>query len=314
MTVEETLELARSHGVEISLNEAGDGVDLEVEADPPQTLVNILKRAKWGILATLRQREMDRRRPLITRWINDHFVSTPPDVCRHCGEGAREGDVFVRLFCGDDSGDVHASCQPAWQEVEETKARAALGLTPLTDPLDRHLPLLCDIEEARPPDATDAQWDAAMSGVRAFLASGRADEALRLGWPHDELFAVPPLWANVALCGAALLIGDREVTAVTADKIQIKSESGSILSFYRRPQPDYGLVYRERLKALRGLGGDEPHFRAFDFTVNFCREHSGCDLEQAKALVRAAIAKPAARSAGAASTMGSGTTIAAFRG
>jgi hypothetical protein len=164
-----------------------------------------------------------------------------------------------------------------------------LGLTPLTDQFDRHLPLLCDIEEARPPDATDAQWDAAMSGVRTFLASGLADEAIRLGWPHDELFAVPPLWANVALCGAALVIGDREVAAVTADKIQIKSESGSILSFYRRPQPDYGLVYRERLKALRGLGGDEPHFRAFDYAVSFCRQHSGYDLEKAKALVRAAI-------------------------
>ena len=48
MTVEETLELARSHGVEVSLNEAGDGVDLEIEADPPQALVNVLRRAKWA--------------------------------------------------------------------------------------------------------------------------------------------------------------------------------------------------------------------------------------------------------------------------
>ena len=295
MTVEETLELARSHGVEVSLNEAGDGVDLEIEADPPQALVNVLRRAKWGILAALRQREMDRRRPLITRWINDHFVSTPPDVCRHCGEGAREGDVFVRLFCGDDSGDIHTVCQPAWQEAEETKARAALGLTPLTDQLDRHLPLLCDIEEARPPDATDVQWDAAMSGVRRFLATGDADEAMRLGWPHEELFTVPPLWSRVDLCGAGLLIGDREVADITADAIKIKTASGATLSLYRRPQPDLALVYRERLKALRGLGGDEPHFRAFDFTVNFCREHSGCDLEQAKARVRAAIAKAAAQ-------------------
>jgi hypothetical protein len=54
------------------------------------------------------------------------------------------------LFCGDDSGD----------------------------------------EEAKPLDATDPQWDAAMRGLRTFLASGHADAALRLGWPHDELFAV----------------------------------------------------------------------------------------------------------------------------
>jgi excisionase family DNA binding protein len=61
------------------------------------------------------------------------------------------------------------------------------------------------------------------------------------------------------------------------------------------PEPDWAAVYTERLRALRGLGDDEAHFRAFDFTVNFCREHSGCDLEKAKALVRAAIAKPAAQ-------------------
>jgi hypothetical protein len=296
MTVEETLELARSYGVETILNEAGDGVDLEVEDDPPQALVNVLKRAKWGILAALRQREIDRQRPLIIKWINDHFASTPRDVCRHCGERERAGDVFVRLFCGDDSGDVHASCQPAWQEAEEAKARAALGLTPLTDPLGRHLLLLHNIEEARPPDATDPQWDAAMRGLRTFLATDGADEALRLGWSQDELFAVPPLWASIDLCGVALLIGDREVVAVAADKIQIRAASGSTLSFYRRSQPDYGLVYRERRKALaHNLGDAEAHFRAFDFAVNLCRNHSGCDLEQAKALVRAAIAKAAAQ-------------------
>jgi hypothetical protein len=164
------------------------------------------------------------------------------------------------------------------------------GRSPLDLARERHRPLLEDVDERRPPDVTDDRWQEAIDGLWVFLASGHADEALRLGWSRDELFAVPPLWANVALCGAALLIGDREVTAVTADKIQIKSESGSILSFYRRPQPDYGLVYRERLKALRGLGHDEAHFRAFDHAVSFCRQHSGCDLEEAKTLVRTALA------------------------
>ena len=61
------------------------------------------------------------------------------------------------------------------------------------------------------------------------------------------------------------------------------------------PEQDLALVYHERRRALKGLGGDEPHFRAFDFTVNFCRQHCGHDLETAKALVRAAIAKAAAQ-------------------
>jgi hypothetical protein len=294
MTVDETLELARSHGVEVRLNVAADGLNLEVEADPPQALMNVLRRAKWDIVAALRQHEIERRRPLIAGWINDHFVSTPPNICRHCGEGAREGDVFVRLYCGDDSGDVHTSCQPAWREAEEARARAALGPGPLTDLFDRHFPLLYDIDEARPHDVSDSQWDVAMRGLRTFLATDGADEALRVGWSQDELFGVPPLWASVDLCGVALLIGDREVVSVAADKIQIKAASRSTLTFYRRPQPDCGLVYRERRRALApNLGDAEAHFRAFDVAVNFCREHSGCDLEKAKALVRAAIAKAA---------------------
>jgi hypothetical protein len=290
MTIDETIELARSYGVEISLNEAGDGVDLEVEADPPPALMNILKRAKWGIIDALRQHEIDRRRPLLTRWISDHFVATPPNICRHCGEGERESDIFVRLYCGDDSGDVHTSCQPAWRKAEESRACAALGLGPLTDLLDRHFPLLYDIEEARPHDVTDALWDVAMRGLRAFLATGGAEEALRLGWSHDELFGVPPLWASIDRCGVGLLIGDREVVDIAGDRIQIKIASGATLSFYRRPEPDLALVYAERVKLLaRNVSETEARARAYDFTVGLCRAHHGVDLEAAKQMVLAAM-------------------------
>jgi hypothetical protein len=293
VTVEETLQLARSHGVEVRLNAAGDGLNLEVEADPPQALMNVLRRTKWDIVAALRQHELDRRRPLITGWINDHFVSTPLNICRHCGGGAREGDVFVRLYCGDNSGDVHTSCQPAWREVQEAKARAALGLGRLTGMFDHHFPLLNDIEEAKPDDVNDAQWDVAMRGLRIFLATGAADEALRLGWSKGELFRVPPLWSRVDLCGAALLIGDGEVIGVTSSRIGIRTPNGTEQGFYRKPVIDYGLVYGERLK-LFGLdaSSEEVQLRAFEHTVRFCRDHHGCDLEEAKARVRGAIERP----------------------
>jgi hypothetical protein len=49
---------------------------------------------------------------------------------------------------------------------------------------------------------------------------------------------VPELWSQIHLTGAALLIADREVAQVTADEIVIQTESGSLLSFYRRtPAP-----------------------------------------------------------------------------
>jgi hypothetical protein len=290
VTVDETLQLARSYNVEVRLNAAGDGLNLEVEADPPQALMNVLRRTKWDIVAALRQHELDRRRPLIAGWINDHFVSTPPNICRHCGEGAQEDHIFVRLYCGDDSGDVHTSCQPAWRQAEEAKASAALGLGPLTGLFDRHFPLLCDIEEARPRDVNDAGWDVAMRGLRAFLAVGGADDALRLGWTKDELFRVPPLWARVDLCGAALLIGDREVVEVKPAEIRIKAASGATLAFYRKPEVDYGLVYSERLKLLGGdADKEEPRLRAVEYVINFYRSHHDCSLEDAKAAVRAAI-------------------------
>ena len=154
MTVDQAIELARSYSVEVRLNAAGDGLELEVETDPPQALINVLSRAKDDIVAALRQREIDRRRHLITHWINDHFTSTPAGICRHCGEGEREGDAFVRLYCGDDSGEVHASCQQAWQEAEEARARAALGLGPLPELSDRQQSFLAAVEFSPPPDVS----------------------------------------------------------------------------------------------------------------------------------------------------------------
>jgi hypothetical protein len=256
MTVDETLELARSYSVEVRLNAAGDGLELEVETDPPQALINVLSHAKGEIVAALRQREIARRGLLITRWINDHFRSTPAGVCRHCGEGVREADVFVRLYCGDDSGDVHTSCQPTWRKTEEARARAALGLGPLPELSDRHQSFLAAVEFSPPPDVSAEHWRTAMRGLEAFLLAGHGDEAERLGWPRDELYCVPQLWSQIHLCGTALLIGDCEVIGVTPDAIRIKTASGATQSFYRRPAIDQARVdkwIRDHLTA------DWPH-------------------------------------------------------
>jgi hypothetical protein len=131
-----------------------------------------------------------------------------------------------------------------------------------------------------------------MRGLRAFLAAGHADEALRIGWSHDELFRVPPLWSRIELCGVGLLIGDREVIGVTPTAIQIKTSSGAIQSFYRKPAIDYRLIFETRLKLIRGnYAGDseEPRLRAIEHTVNVHRSNNGCDLETAKAAVMAAL-------------------------
>jgi hypothetical protein len=77
-------------------------------------------------------------------------------------------------------------------------------------------------------------WDIAVAGLRRFLAEGWGDKAALMGWSADELYAVPPLWARVDLTGAALLIGDDHVVAVTDSSIALVTRSGSVLKLYRR--------------------------------------------------------------------------------
>jgi hypothetical protein len=125
--VTEALELARSQGVEVTLD--GDDLVLKAEAAPTPGLLAILGRGKWDIVAALRLREAEERRRIV-QWVNDHFASSPPDVCAHCGGGPRSEDPFVLLFVGNDRGEVHASCHSAWLAEREAEARRALRLDP----------------------------------------------------------------------------------------------------------------------------------------------------------------------------------------
>jgi hypothetical protein len=125
VTVTEALELARSQGVEVTLD--GDELVLEAEVTPPPGLLAILGRGKWDIVATLRLREAEERRRIV-QWVNDHFAASPPGVWAHCGDGPRSEDPFVLLFVGNDRGEVHASCHSAWIAQQEAQARSALRL------------------------------------------------------------------------------------------------------------------------------------------------------------------------------------------
>jgi hypothetical protein len=125
VTVTEALELARSQGVEVTLD--GEDLVLEAEVAPPPGLLAILGRGKWDIVAALRLREAEERRRIV-QWVNDHFASSPPGVCAHCGGGAQPDDPFVLLFVGTDRGEVHANCHSAWQMEREAEAREALRI------------------------------------------------------------------------------------------------------------------------------------------------------------------------------------------
>jgi hypothetical protein len=84
-----------------------------------------------------------------------------------------------------------------------------------------------------PPDCTPQRWAAAQEGLRRFVNAGWGDQAALLGWTADELYRVPPLWSRVDLTGAALLVADRRVVAVTETSIAIETLAGSQLKFRR---------------------------------------------------------------------------------
>jgi hypothetical protein len=84
-----------------------------------------------------------------------------------------------------------------------------------------------------PPDCLEGRWREATRGLERFVTRGWGDKAALLGWTPEELYRVPPLWSRIDLTGAALLVGYRRVTAVTADNIVIESRSGSQLRFRR---------------------------------------------------------------------------------
>ena len=85
-----------------------------------------------------------------------------------------------------------------------------------------------------PPDCSEPRWVVARRGLRRFIRDGWGDQATLLGWTVEELYAVPPVWPRVDLCGAALLIADRKVVAVTEATITTVGVTGSYLKFYRR--------------------------------------------------------------------------------
>ena len=179
------------------------------------------------------------------------------------------------------------------EKLEAVLRPGADGRSNLQQARERHASFLREVKAAKPADVDNRAWQRAIEGLESFLFSGWADEALRLGWSHDELFRVPELWSQIHLCGAALLIGDHTVTEVTASRIGIKTSSGAPQGFYRKPPIDYALAYRTRLKMA---GEDstklEVQWRALEAVVSlFQANNPDVDVDKAKAAVLDAIAK-----------------------
>ena len=123
MSVAEALKAARAAGIQVGID--GNSIVLEAEHAPPAQMLDMLRAHKPEILELL---QAERR--AVVRHIANHFQSSPPGRCAHCGGDRRADDPFVAIFVGKDRADLHASCHPAWIAEQEAEARAALGIDP----------------------------------------------------------------------------------------------------------------------------------------------------------------------------------------
>jgi hypothetical protein len=89
------------------------------------------------------------------------------------------------------------------------------------------------LSAAPPPDCGEDRWTEALRGLHRFVVEGWGDRAALMGWTKDELYRVPRFWSRIDLTGAALLIGQSRVIAVTEASIVIETLSGSRLKFRR---------------------------------------------------------------------------------
>jgi hypothetical protein len=114
------LKLAELQGVGVRLNATGDGLALEAEAAPPSDVIEVLREAKADIVVAL-------RRHAVVQWVNDRFVSSPPDVCAAgCGRPGLPLAPLLPVFVGEDKAWFHERCYRRW--LEKRYEEAALSL------------------------------------------------------------------------------------------------------------------------------------------------------------------------------------------
>jgi hypothetical protein len=80
-------------------------------------------------------------------------------------------------------------------------------------------------------------WPRVQRDVRSLMAGGHTGHALHLGWDLVDLFGCDRSapWHRLDQMGLALLLGDCEVAALQASGADLRTASGSILRFPRRP-------------------------------------------------------------------------------
>ena len=154
MSAAEALRAARAAGIKVTVD--ADGLLLEADAEPPQSILDALACSKPGIMALLRgwsaedwQAYFDERAGIaefeaglsrsdaearafdccVTEWLNHYLVSSPPGRCLCCREVSFPDSPLVPFGTAW----FHSHCWAAWYSCRKAEAVAALkamGINP----------------------------------------------------------------------------------------------------------------------------------------------------------------------------------------
>jgi hypothetical protein len=125
MTVEETLAVAKTNGVDVAVTASSDGLELLSVGDPPPDIVALLRDAKTEVISHL---QMERR--MINHWVADTLIDWPQDSCLKCRNPIIAGQEWTDVTNGDARARFHLDCEPVWRAEREALARRTIGLPP----------------------------------------------------------------------------------------------------------------------------------------------------------------------------------------
>jgi hypothetical protein len=167
MNAAQALKAARAAGVGVAID--GDKLVLRAAMPASPAVIDLLSRHKAEIVARLRAAEdgwsaedwqvfFDERAGIVefdgglpraeaeayafaccvVEWLNLNAVRSPPGRCHGCGQAEHAHDPLLP-FGTESTGHawLHSRCWPAWYEVRNAKAVAALAAMGITAPVGR---------------------------------------------------------------------------------------------------------------------------------------------------------------------------------
>jgi hypothetical protein len=161
MSAAEALRAAHAAGITVTVD--GESLVLEANAEPPQSVLNVLARHKLALLALLRsgqdvwvaenwrarfderagflehdggllrnQAELQAFEHCIVEWLNANPCSSPAGRCTWCGKPETPGAIVLPFGVGERHAWLHSDCWPAWHQsrrAEATMALRTMGIT-----------------------------------------------------------------------------------------------------------------------------------------------------------------------------------------